>query len=665
MSLFVQPDFLDNRPRARSALFALVALSLVALPLAVQLPAGVVAVFAVLMLVRIALLKMGVFGIRPWQNAVLLAGTAFLVLQQLGTIFGLQGGIAFLLLLALLKSYEGKTRRDWQVLVLSMLFLLTGAVLFDEGLLTGLWVLFCLILMAVTLALLNDVGGKMALRQSLTGFALTLLPMALLFVAMPRRDSPLWGVPQNPAKGTTGMSDTMQPGSIGELVLDNRPAFSATFANGYRPQQSELYWRVSILGATDGTSWHATTDFIDSAIPRTRGRIVGYQIIAEDDKGRLPLLDYPLLTEKTGYHQEAGDVLRVVSRQGLRRIDWQSNLENRLPQALNYTELAYYTRLPEGLNPKTAALAAQLKQQSGGSTEALVSLAYRYFAKQNFRYTLRPPVLESRHRTDEFIFTTKQGFCEHYADAFTTLIRAAGIPARVVIGYQGGEYNVQGGFWQIRSKDAHAWTEVWLPEEQAWMRVDPTAAAAAARVNGDINDALPDTEAGALVPPSGFLTTVLDQGRFYWQQWIVNYDNDRQQNLFGKLGLGSVNPLSILILLLIGTLPALLPVWLWWRRSRRYDIRPLDDGFMLLKHRLLGKDYPNAAALGPVELQTELAESGRLVPDLDSLIRDYIRLNFAARTPPDKREARAWYARAAKLSAKYRLKTAAPPGKAA
>ena len=158
-----------------------------------------------------------------------------------------------------------------------------------------------------------------------------------------------------------------------------------------------------------------------------------------------------------------------------------------------------------------------------------------------------------------------------------------------------------------------------------------------------------------MIANTGRWNAWLDRSRFYWQQWVVNYDDSRQKSLFASLGLGRVGVFSILALLALGALPVLLPVWLWWRRSRRQDADPLRDGFALLKYRLLGADYPELAAVGPQELRRELARQNRLESSLKALIDDYIRLNYAAAGSPAAAVAQAWFRRARQLSKKYRL----------
>lgn len=659
--IIANPTYLNADPDLKAILANQLALFCVSLPILNELPFVVSVIFIVMMAIRILLLFFGVRKMATWQLVLMLALVVALVMLQVGSFVGLQGGMALLLLLGALKSYEGHTRRDWQVSALVQIFLLTGAVLFNQSMLVGAWVLVCLTLIAVALAILNELDPKTALKQSLIGFALTLLPMILLFITMPRKESPLWGIPQNPSnQSTTGISESMKPGSIGNLVQSNEPAFTATFSDNYRPRPQDLYWRVMVMIDRDEMGeWHAARGMMDGAYPARGNRPtanVSYQIVLEDTKGRIPALDYPSRRQETGILQELGDVLRVYSRQGVRGITLRANATDELTQKLDANEMQMYTAISNN-NPQTKALAQSLYQQAGGDTATFIQAAYQYFNQQKFAYTLKPPVLQTGSPTDEFLFKTKQGFCEHYADAFVTLMRSAGVPARVVTGYQGGEWNEQGGFWQIRSKDAHAWAEVWLPERNVWKRVDPTAAVSISRVDGGVDSALPAEEINELVSNLSAWSRFTSQSQIYWQRWVVNFDNAQQNSLFSLLGLGGASKFSSLLLLLMGIVPVLIPIVWWWRRSRKQDIAPLADGFMLLKRRLLGNAFPNLAALGATELKAELEQDNRLTPDLDQLLQDFITLNYASSQAPSKQAAQAWYRRARKLSRKHRLKT--------
>ena len=255
------------------------------------------------------------------------------------------------------------------------------------------------------------------------------------------------------------------------------------------------------------------------------------------------------------------------------------------------------------------------------------------------------------------MFDNRRGFCEHYAESFVAIMRAAGVPARVVTGYQGGEYNPDGGFWQVRGKDAHAWAEVWLPEEEAWLRVDPTAAVSSNRIEQGLSSVLEVGEQ-ELVAGSGnwqWWSKLSAEGQFYWQQWVVNYDSSSQQSLFRSLGLGGFNLLSLLAFLLVGGTLAVIPLWLWWRRSSRRYVNLLEEGFARIKERLLDVEGIDPAALGPTETADILREQECLSPELESLLAQYERWNYADDGLPPKAAQKRWYRQCCRAVRKVKL----------
>ena len=644
--------FLSAPPPPRTALTVLAALLWASLPLFFSLPAAVILLFAALLSVRGALLYAGVGKLPAPVLAVLAALSGVLVWTQLGTAFGREGGVAFLLLLVTLKAFESGSQRDWNVLLLAMLFLIGSAVLLDQSLLTGIWLLTALTAAAVCLA----VSGGLRLREALRCAAVSLLMVlplaAVLFVSVPRRSEPLWRIPQstqNQAK--TGLSNSMQPGSISNLVQSDEWVANITFSDGLKPEPRDLYWRAVIMSDFDGTRWRAMPDFAaDSAPPRRlpAGRGARYQMIIRDQNGVLPALDHPAGALPQGLVRRLGGTVRAErSREGLRRLNLQAALGDTLPHALNEAEYRRYTRLPEG-NPQTRRLAETLAGQSPNE-RAFIRNVLNHFSRRHFSYTLRPPTTTGRDSIDEFMFATKQGFCEHYAQSFAVIMRAAGLPARIVTGYQGAEYNPQGGFWQIRAKDAHAWTEVWLPDERVWLRVDPTAAVAAVRTEQGIASALPQNDRGLIAGETAF-SRWRDAGQFYWQQWVVNYDQGRQDSLFSLFGLGGFNLKTLLLFLPVALVAALLPLYRWQTKNRVRN--GLEEGFMLLKLALLG-DSESAPAVTAAELRKLLHENDIRDRALETLLADYDNLRYAG-VPSGPRAERRWYRAAVKAARRYR-----------
>ena len=647
--------FLSAPPPPRTALTVLAALLWAALPLVFSLPTAVVLLFTALLAVRGALLYAGIGKLPAPVLALLGVLSGVLVWTQLGTVFGREGGVAFLLLLVTLKAFESSSQRDWNVLLLAMLFLIGSAVLFNQSLLTGLWLLAALTAAAVCLAVS---AGGLGLREALRCAAsslLAVLPLAaVLFVSVPRMKEPLWRIPQGGQQAKTGLSGTMQPGSISNLVQSDEWVANITFSDGLKPQPRDLYWRAIIMSDFDGTRWQAMPDFAADSAPQLRvseGHGVRYQMIIRDQNGALPVLDYPAGVLPQGLVRRLGGTVRAErSREGLRRLDVQAALGDTLPHALNEAEYRRYTRLPEG-NPQTRRLAETLAKQSP-TERAFIRNVLNHFSRRHFSYTLRPPTTAGRNGIDEFMFATRQGFCEHYAQSFAVIMRAAGLPARIVTGYQGAEYNPQGGFWQIRAKDAHAWTEVWLPSEQVWLRVDPTAAVAAVRTEQGIGSALPQNDRVLIADESTF-SRWRDAGQFYWQQWVVNYDQSRQNSFFSLLGLGGFNLKTLLLFLPAALAAALLPLYRWQAKNRSRD--HLEEGFMLLKLALLGDGGESAPSVTAAELKSLLHENGIQDNALETLLADYDNLRYAG-LPSDPRAERRWYRAAVKTARQYRKK---------
>lgn len=645
--------FLSAPPPPRTALTVLAALLWAALPLVFSLPTAVVLLFTALLAVRGALLYAGIGKLPAPVLALLGVLSGVLVWTQLGTVFGREGGVAFLLLLVTLKAFESSSQRDWNVLLLAMLFLIGSAVLFNQSLLTGLWLLAALTAAAVCLAVS---AGGLGLREALRCAAsslLAVLPLAaVLFVSVPRMKEPLWRIPQGGQQAKTGLSGTMQPGSISNLVQSDEWVANITFSDGLKPQPRDLYWRAIIMSDFDGTRWQAMPDFAADSAPQLRvseGQGVRYQMIIRDQNGALPALDYPAGVLPQGLVRRLGGTVRAErSREGLRRLDLQAALGDTLPHALNEAEYRRYTRLPEG-NPQTRRLAETLAKQSP-TERAFIRNVLNHFSRRHFSYTLRPPTTAGRNSIDEFMFATRQGFCEHYAQSFAVIMRAAGLPARIVTGYQGAEYNPQGGFWQIRAKDAHAWTEVWLPSEQVWLRVDPTAAVAAVRTEQGIGSALPQNDRVLIADESAF-SHWRDVGQFYWQQWVVNYDQSRQNSFFSLLGLGGFNLKTLLLFLPAALAAALLPLYRWQAKNRSRD--HLEEGFMLLKLALLGDGGESAPSVTAAELKSLLHENGIQDNALETLLADYDNLRYAE-LPSDPRAERRWYRAAVKTARRYR-----------
>ncbi|UOO84266.1 transglutaminaseTgpA domain-containing protein [Neisseria dumasiana] len=652
--LILNPSFLKQPPPRAVAFAVLLALLWTALPLVSSLPVAIMAVFGGMWLLRLALLRLGIAKLPVPALILLMVIGGALVWQQLGTVIGRDGGVSFLLLMVMLKAFEGNTRRDWQVLLLAMLFLIGSSVLFDQSLAVGLWLLLALPMVGVCFAVLCGLNVKEAAKQTGLALLLTLPLAAVLFAAVPRLSEPLWRIPQ-PQQGQakTGLSDSMEPGSISNLVQSDEWVANITFSDGLKPQRSDMYWRAIIMADFDGVRWRALDNtYIDEARSAANpARTVEYQMIIRDQNGALPALDYPVGQLHGSLTKRMGQIVRAHrSREGLRRITLQASLSDTLPHKLTEGERVFYTRLPEG-NLQTRLLADTLAKQSANERQFIDKVLHHYRSKK-FGYTLQPPRTPGRNGIDEFMFRTQQGFCEHYAQSFVVMMRAVGLPARVVTGYQGAEYNEQAGFWQIRSKDAHAWAEVWLPQEQAWLRVDPTAAVSSVRAESGISQALPEAERNMVSDGHSLFARWRDTGQFYWQQWVVNYDQSKQNNLFELLGLGGFNWKTLLLVLPVGIALALLPLLKWWFGNRNRERDYLNEGFAQLKTALLGEEDETAPAVSAGELHKLLDSNGIENPELTRLLKQYEHWLYAADRPTLRTQKR-WYRAVRKIVKKH------------
>jgi transglutaminase-like putative cysteine protease len=473
--------------------------------------------------------------------ALVLAGTAVVWLTH-GTLFGRDGGVSLLVLLTVLKLLESRTRRDGGLLGLLGLFLLLTLFLFDQGPLTALWALGAFILL---LGLLGDLASPLEpppLRQRLRGLMPPLgwaLPITLLlFLFVPRPSTPLFGLPQAD-QAVTGLSDNLAPGTITDLSRSAAVAFRATFA-GAEPAREQLYWRGPVFWHYDGRRWARLPD-----LPRPKTLtmepgegLLEYSLMLEPQGSAiLPALDLPVAAPE-GTRLLLDHDLRFNRPQETRRMLTlraapYARLDPDLPEGLRRQAL----QLPEGENPLLHDLGTRWQKLE---PRERIEAALRLFRTQGFRYTLRPPALPEQDGMDAFLFDTRAGFCEHYASAFVLLMRAADLPARVVIGYQGGERHPD-GYWLVRQGDAHAWAEVWIKGE-GWLRVDPTVAIAPERIESGLAAATPETAGelpAALRRDFSFLHRArlrLDGMENRWNRWVLGFNRADQRALLDRLG---------------------------------------------------------------------------------------------------------------------------------
>jgi transglutaminase-like putative cysteine protease len=478
-----------------------------------------------------------------WLRVLVAIAATLAVIGTYRTLNGIEAGTAFLVLLAGVKLLETRGTRDLTVIVFIAYFLLYSALLRDQRLpqlpyLLAGGVFLTAALMRVHAGSAGDSARDVLVRTG--ALLLQALPLAiLLFVLFPRLPGPFWGLAAGES-ARTGLGDEMTPGDISDLSVSGEVAFRVRFA-GELPSPAQRYWRGPVLHEFDGRSWRRPRA---QAFPSQQvtylGEPVDYQITLEPtDRPWILALDIPAeWPEREAFRTYDFQLVaprRLSEVSSFRLRSYPSFIAGvELPQSLRRKGL----QLPEEGNPRSRALARRLAAQYG-DPRAIAQAMLTMFREQPFVYTLDPPKL-AENAMDEFLFETRRGFCEHYASAFTLVMRAAGVPARVVTGYQGGEFNPLGGYLIVRQSDAHAWSEIWI-EGRGWTRVDPTAAVAPERIERGLIGAMGELEPvpGRLRDASNlWLQASLgwDTLNDFWNERVVRFNAARQLDLLERLG---------------------------------------------------------------------------------------------------------------------------------
>lgn len=569
----------------------------------------------------------------------LLALLGVAVIFSYGTIFGQEPGSALAVGLLVLKLLETETPRDARVGASFACFGLMAALLFDQGLVATFVVALGLLPALATLRALEPAQAPASLpRALLPGLALlaAAVPLALLaFALVPRLSSPLWGAP-NPAQSRTGLSDHMSPGNFTELLTDDRPAMRVEF-DGPPPAPQLRYFRAYVMWLYDGRTWeHAQLRQPDGR-PRPLETVeakgaIGYQVDLEpSDRTALPALDVPLDAPQDAQLSPDREVSSDMPVREPLHYALRSALHYRLQAELPQAARQLALRLPPGFNPRTRALAAQWRARYGDDDAAIVRAAMAMFHDGGFRYTLVPAPL-GRNAVDDFLFNTREGFCEHYASSFTVLMRAAGIPARVVTGYQGGYWNPLGDYLLVRQSDAHAWSEVWL-DGRGWVRADPTAAVRPERVSLGAAAAAGDQLGWA---QQGWLASMRnhwDVVNHWWAQGVIGFDALRQRGLLTSFGVQDTGTATLGLLLAVGTalFVALGVGWALWRHERPEPVR---QAMARLEAKLGRCGITRRRSEGP---QHYLRRAARALPaqraELERLMNRYLDLRYAHEAP--------------------------------
>ena len=637
----MQQRFRQNIPQV-TLIWLLSGLGLTTLPHLERLPLVISAIFVSIFTLSLFIHTKKIKRPNKFVRLTLTLLIVFIVSMTHGTLIGQGASISLLIAMCAIKLTEIFSDRDIYISVLIGLFVLITHFFHSYSLLLMIYLFGCILILLSTLVSLNrSCSPKQAnirsnLKLSLSVLLQGLPIMIILFFFFPRFGSPLWGLPNNASSGTTGLSDSMEIGNIGSLIQSNAVAFRAEFDN-YIPQNSKLYWRGPVLTYTDGRKWLTESsvknkqNFINR-VPFTLAEDnISYTITLEPSNNPwLFALDLPTTIPDRGrlsstYQLITDDVINQPLR-------YKLNSATNYAVEQNYrTELVEALQLPADVNTQAVELGKSLREKFNSSSQ-ITAAALDYFSTQNFTYTLQPPVLNSTHPVDQFLFQTRRGFCEHFSAAFTVILRAAGIPARVVTGYQGGDLNPLGDYFIVRQRDAHAWTEVWM-DSKGWVRIDPTSVVAPDRITDGSDEIFEQSETRQPLfsysnPLFNSIRYSLDWANNRWTQWVINYDHKRQNNFFSNLGLHNWTNAILVMVFLVTSIASLIALYVVYQN--RYRLPPQLSLWYKFCHKLEQIDLPRYPHEGPKDYYHRIIIKR---PELDDVIKPiidgFIQLNYA------------------------------------
>jgi transglutaminase-like putative cysteine protease len=508
--------------------------------------------------------------INRWLLMVITLALALFIWRYFGTLRGKDAGVALIAVMYSLKILESWHYRELNLLLTLGFFVLAMSFLFIQSFWLLLYLFFAYGFLMYVLMRANtyhDLAIDWRSSAKLLGWTIPI--MILLFLFFPRLPGPLWKMPGEMTAGT-GITDSMTPGDIGVLNLSEEPAFRVKFLSKKNFLPNQLYWRGLVFEHYDGVNWRPDQRRkpIDNSVRYVEDAMVSYQVTMEATKQRwLFGLDIPIESDSNAIVFSDGTFVSRFNINQRYRYQMTSAIGAVIEAELSPLARQINLNLPESSNPQARQWAVEQFSRIQDA-ELFVDFLLRYINQQPFYYTLNPPIMMEQ-MVDDFWFNHKRGFCEHYAGSVVFMLRAAGIPARVVTGYQGGEYNEIGDYYLIMQRDAHAWLEYWL-DGKGWVRVDPTSAIAPSRIEanllqdigqrGWLFDSLPELESVKL-GWIDFARQWMDNANTFWREWILDFNQTSQWDLLSRLSLhklpkswlyGLVMTIIVLITVLMG-----------------------------------------------------------------------------------------------------------------
>jgi transglutaminase-like putative cysteine protease len=590
-----------------------------------QLLIGLLALYASVILLHFSRLPLWVFGVcvlvfiwrinilrEKWHppkklGKLLLVGiVAALLFFEYEQWFSVEPMLTLLLLALTLKLLEIRHQRDYLLILFLSYFVIACGFLFDQSVLHSVFSLCVVIINTFVLLQLYsvNVSFKKRLRLTLAMLSQSIVLAVVMMLVFPRIN-PLWSVPLQSDQAMVGMVDSMSPGDFSQLIRSDRLALRISF-NKQLIDRNYMYWRGLVFDDFDGRRWQRSAPV---SVTRVDPRASVRPLLTEKEKKpkNVSAVEYEVLMEASGNSWLYGVPIVEVNTTASPLIytpQQEVLLKQPVNQRIKYSATSYlgaqlstvdlsnreylqYTALDSNYNPQAQKTARRWRQQAG-SHAAFIKKVLSFY-RSDFTYTLSPPKL-GLHTVDEFLFSTQQGFCEHFASSFTVLMRSVGIPARVVVGYQGGEWNAKNNYLQVYQRDAHAWSEVWL-QGQGWRRVDPTAAVAEVRIEQGVGAALPQAERQLLANRAmrfQWLSQLRDQWElidYRWQSWVLDYDSSQQKSLL-KQYLGDITPIKLAAVVLIPLLLVIILISLNLFRSSFKSIAKEKKVYRLLQKKL-------------------------------------------------------------------------------
>jgi len=584
---------------------------------------------------------------KAWNALLMFIALSAVVLVIYSQGFGLSREISVTILITMtvLKLLETYVMRDALLVVMLCYFVTMTRFLYSQDLMLIFYLLGSAFITTHALSVLNYEKNSRLLdwkqiKQTLASLSLAIPFAVLFFLFFPRLGSPIWGSPDIFGEGKTGISDTMSPGSIVELFMDDSPAFRVTFENNQIPANQELYWRGPVLWNFDGRTWSRKRHRSIRPPVKTfeQDKAITYQVELEaTGQNYMFGLDYVLSGPSNAFVLPDSLMYSPTTINQLKHYEVTSVMQRQFPSTLPDWDKKALLAYPEEQNQQTQAMMQQWLSETN-QVDDIINRALRWFNEDQFFYSYNPPALDGEV-IDEFLFNSKRGFCEHYASSFTIMMRMAGIPARVVTGYQGGIDN--GGYLLVKQSDAHAWSEVFIEQEGGkgyWLRIDPTSMVAPERVEQGARQIMDEKRSFLDYEWMINLQEQLDKYRFQWNQWVRNFNTTKQEALFRSIGIKHQDGQSLAMILagilLVTGLLTLLPLW-WIRRQRHTTLQRL-----YLKLTSLVRKDQDLYALRTQGIETFAEQMIARHPASEADIKRFVKLYLNVRYSPRQQQPR-------------------------